>query len=326
MIDTLMAFWNQNRRKRVAQILLTFFLSCISISLLFVAMGLPGWSHTHLPGSITRKTGGDSNTGGGAATTPTVIIQITQGPETKPTSTVAVPRQLSPTPSSNVTSCTTATAQTIANATTYPKAAIPQATPSASASQGATPVAHKGTTPTPGVTHATPTPLPSPTASPMPTTVPTATSTVTPTASPTVTVTVTVTSTATVTPTVTTTATPSVSPTTTPGSTPATTPTGTTLHGTPPHVPGQQQSGGGPINMGTPVSASPVPGLTPTGATQQTGGGWISTCNGNDIGMATGADVVAILWQHIWLILAASLAFTTLFYGLIWSVKRKRVP
>ena len=36
MIDTLMALWNQDRRKRGMQVILTFFLMCISISLLFV--------------------------------------------------------------------------------------------------------------------------------------------------------------------------------------------------------------------------------------------------------------------------------------------------
>ncbi len=39
MIDTLMALWNQDRRKRVVQVVLTFFLMCIGISLLCV---LPG--------------------------------------------------------------------------------------------------------------------------------------------------------------------------------------------------------------------------------------------------------------------------------------------
>ncbi len=36
MIDTLMALWNQDRRKRARQVILTFFLMCIGISLLFV--------------------------------------------------------------------------------------------------------------------------------------------------------------------------------------------------------------------------------------------------------------------------------------------------
>lgn len=38
MIDTLMALWNQDRRKRAAQAILTFFLMCIGISLLLVIM------------------------------------------------------------------------------------------------------------------------------------------------------------------------------------------------------------------------------------------------------------------------------------------------
>ena len=36
MIDTLMALWNQDRRKRARQVVLTFLLMCIGISLLFV--------------------------------------------------------------------------------------------------------------------------------------------------------------------------------------------------------------------------------------------------------------------------------------------------
>ena len=36
MLDTLMALWNQDRRKRAGQAILTFFLMCIGISLLFV--------------------------------------------------------------------------------------------------------------------------------------------------------------------------------------------------------------------------------------------------------------------------------------------------
>ncbi len=36
MIDTLMALWNQDRRKRAGQVILTFLLMCIGISLLFV--------------------------------------------------------------------------------------------------------------------------------------------------------------------------------------------------------------------------------------------------------------------------------------------------
>jgi len=91
-------------------------------------------------------------------------------------------------------------------------------------------------------------------------------------------------------------------------------------------MPSQQQSGGGPVNLGgTPISASPVPGLTPTTGTQHIGGGWISACNGNDIGMVAGAAIVSILWQHLWLILAASLACTTLFYGIVWRMNKKRL-
>ena len=116
MIDTLMAFWNQNRRRRAAQLLLAFFLMCISISLLFVAMSLPQWSHTHPQGSMTGRAGNKGNIGAGTgATTPTAIVQITQEPEMTPTSTVIVPGQITPTPAGGASSCTTPNAQGNAN-------------------------------------------------------------------------------------------------------------------------------------------------------------------------------------------------------------------
>lgn len=300
MIDTLMAFWNQNRRKRAAQVMLTFFLMCISISLLFVAMGLPQWSHTHHQGGVTGRTG--NNTGGIAATTPTVVVQITQWPLVTPTSTIIVPSQVTPTPSSGPSSCTTPIAQGNANATTYPNAILQQATPDTLITRSASPVIRTAATLTPGtqgVASTTPTVMPSP--------VPTFTGTPDATA----------TSTSTGTATATTTSTPT--------GTPTVTPTSTALNGTPPHMPSQQQSGGGPINLGTPISASPVPGLTPTTGTQHIGGGWISACNGNDIGMLAGANVLSILWQHMWLILAASLACTALFSAIVYRINRKRL-
>ncbi len=45
MIDTLMALWNQNRKKRGIQVVLTFFVMCISISLLFVITTQSAQSH-----------------------------------------------------------------------------------------------------------------------------------------------------------------------------------------------------------------------------------------------------------------------------------------
>ena len=291
-----MAFWNQNRRKRAAQVLLTFFLMCISISLLFVAMSLPQWSHTHPQSSITGNAGnietGAGRRGSARATTPTVVVQITQGPQTKPTGTVIVPSQVTPTPSSSASSCTTPDAQVNVNGTTSTNIALLRTTPYAPN----TPIA-QNTSP---VVHSTATP--SATTTPVPTTV--ATATITPTA------------TQQVTPTETATATPSV--------TPATTPTVTGASETPPPVSPQQQDGGGPLNDGTPVSASPVPGSTPPGSTQHIGGGWISACNGNDIGMIAGANVVEVVWQHLWLILGASLMCTALFYGILWHVNKNR--
>ena len=247
MIDTLMAFWNQNRRRRAGQVLLTFFLMCISISLLFVAMSLPQWSHTHPQGSITGKAGNKGSIEAGARVTPpTVVVQITQGPQTKPTSTVIVPSQATPTPSGSASSCTTPDAQVNVNATTSTNVAPLQVTPyvpKMPTTQATSPIVHSSTTPTP-----------------LPTTV----------------ATVTVEATATSTPSASPTATQPITPTATETATPATTPTVTGTNGTPPPVSPQQQDGGGPLNDGTPVSASPVPGSTPPGSTQHIGGGWIS--------------------------------------------------
>ena len=304
MIDTLMAFWNQNRRRRAAQLLLTFFLMCISISLLFVAMSLPQWSHTHPKGSVTGRAG-DKGSMGAGVTTPTAIVQITQEPEMTPTSTVIVPSQITPTPAGGASSCTTPDAQVNVNnssATTSTGVASQQApvnTSDTPVSHTPSPVTHSPITPTPGTTgvvHSTPTAIPTMIAKG--TLNATATTTAaTPTVSPTVT--------RPVTPTATVTAIPTVQPATT-----ATQTSGSPL------IPAHQQ-GGGPLNTGTPISASPVPGSTPPGATQHIGGGWISTCTGNDIGMVAGANIVAILWQHLWLILGASLLCTVLFYAIV---------
>lgn len=308
-----MAFWNQNRRRRAAQVLLTFFLMCISISLLFVAISLPQWSHTHPQGSVTGRAGNKG--GAGVETTPTVIVQITQGPETKPTTTVVVPGQITPTPAAGTSSCTTPDAQVNVNTTTYSNAASPQPTAKIAntpVSQRPSPVTHKAVTSTPGTQAETSTtPTPSATAIASPTTQPTITVDATATGTPVSTQPVesTPTGTATISPTMTSTV----------SSTPTSTDSGT--GGTPPRMPAQEQSGGGPINLGTPVSASPVPGITPTGTTQHIGGGWISPCNSNDIGMATGANIMAILWQHVWLILGASLACTALFYIMVRRIR-----
>ena len=255
MIDTLMAFWNQNRRRRAAQVLLTFFLMCISISLLFVVMSLPQWSHTHPQNSITGRAGNKGSIGTGVegvgkvgkvgkvgATTPTVIVQITQGPQVKPTSTIIVPSQATPTPVGGTSSCTTPDTQVNFNATIN------------TASQYT-----EGNTVTPAETAIIST------------------------------------------------------------GTPVTTVTTSTATNGMPLIPAQQQ-GGGPINSGTPVSASPVPG-----STQHIGGGWISACNGNDIGMIGGANIVSVIWQNIWLILGVSLACTALFYGIVWYMNKNRL-
>ncbi len=295
MIDTLMAFWNQNRRRRATQLLLTFFLMCISISLLFVAMSLPQWSHTQPQGNMTRRTGNKGSIGAGAGTTtPAVTVQITQEPETTPTSTVIVPGQITPTPAGGASSCTTPDAQINVNASI--NTTSQQASVNTPVSQTPSPVTRNPLTPKPGtkgVAQTTPVTIPTMIAKG----IVNATATTTPTVSPT--------PSQPVTPTVTATAMPHVTPITT-----ATQTSGAPL------IPAQQQ-GGGPLNTGTPISASPVPGSTPPGATQHIGGGWISSCNSNDIGMIAGANIVAILWQHLWLILGISLLCTAIFYAIV---------
>jgi hypothetical protein len=101
MIDTLMAFWNQNRRKRATQVLLTFFLMCISTSLLFVIVGVPQWSHPTQRTLTTRKLA--SNVGDTPVTTPTVVVHSTLGPQTSPTTTVVVPSQATAQPTAQPT-------------------------------------------------------------------------------------------------------------------------------------------------------------------------------------------------------------------------------
>lgn len=278
MIDTLMAFWNQDRRKRARQALLTFFLMCISISLLFVVMGLPQWSHKQPQGNGTGRAGG---TGGTATTQPTVIVQVTQVTTAIPTSTITVPRQFTRTPSSNPSTCSSPQAQM--KAAFYRNTITQQATPNIPTSQH--PIVYTNATPTHG-TQRTAHETPTPSLSPSPTIVPTIVTATTP--------------------------------------TPSMVPTGTTSHGTPPHKPGQLQ-GGGPINTGTPISASPVPTPISTGGTQHIGGGWTSACNSNDIGAVTGPYMVSFLWQNLWSILGASLICTVLFYGVIWSICRRRM-
>jgi len=88
MIDTLMALWNQDRRKRARQVILTFFLMCIGISLLFVIM------HRSLESQHQQTSSGNVN-----PTVPTFGSTVV--PDVTPTVSVVIGTQ--PTPGATTT-------------------------------------------------------------------------------------------------------------------------------------------------------------------------------------------------------------------------------
>ncbi len=132
MIDTFMALWNQDRRKRAVQVILTFFLMCIGISLLFILTNRAILSqHQHQKASL-------------GSTNPTVpTFGNTVVPNLTPTISVAVGTQ--PTPGTTTTQPTQ-----VATNTTQPTSVATTTQPTQVATTQPTP----GTTmqPTPGAT------------------------------------------------------------------------------------------------------------------------------------------------------------------------------
>lgn len=121
MIDTLMALWNQDRRKRVIQVLLTFFLMCISISLLFVLVGRPTQSrHQNQRAAVGTATVPSFGNTVVPNLTPTMSVvvgaQPTPAPTTQPTS--APTTQPTPAPTTQ-TPCSTTPSGATSNGVTF---------------------------------------------------------------------------------------------------------------------------------------------------------------------------------------------------------------
>ncbi len=99
MLETLMALWNQNRRKRARQILLTFLLMCIGTSLLLVLTNKPAESQhqsVQIPGQPTVPVFGSTVI---PNTTPTISVTIAtqQTPITTTPQPSAVAKSVQPT-------------------------------------------------------------------------------------------------------------------------------------------------------------------------------------------------------------------------------------
>ena len=79
MIDTLMALWNQDRRKRAGQVILTFLLMCIGISLLFVITNKSAQSQQQFQQASLRQANPTVPTFGSTVVpdlTPTVSVVV----------------------------------------------------------------------------------------------------------------------------------------------------------------------------------------------------------------------------------------------------------
>lgn len=108
MIDTLMALWNQDRRKRAGQVILTFLLMCIGISLLFVITNRPVQSKQQSQQTSLRRVNPTVPTFGNTVVpdlTPVVSVvvgtQLTPVvPRTQPTPTLTT---IQPTPIATTT-------------------------------------------------------------------------------------------------------------------------------------------------------------------------------------------------------------------------------
>lgn len=132
MIDTLMALWNQDRRKRAMQIVLTFLLMCIGISLLFVITDRSVESqHQH-----QKASQGDAN--------PTIPpFGNTVVPNLTPTVSVVVGTQTTPVATTQPTPIAT---------TTQPCAATPTSATSRTSSLYANILVQQTASPTPTLT------------------------------------------------------------------------------------------------------------------------------------------------------------------------------
>ena len=99
MLDTLMALWNQDRRKRAGQAILTFFLMCIGISLLFVISSKSAESqHQQQKVSLSRANPTVPTFGSTVVPdlTPTVSVVVGTIPKPVATTTGAPPCSTTP--------------------------------------------------------------------------------------------------------------------------------------------------------------------------------------------------------------------------------------
>jgi hypothetical protein len=152
MIDTLMALWNQDRRKRAVQVILTFFVMCISISLLFVIAGRPAESqHQNQKASIASSNANPTVPTFGSTVVPelTPTISVVVGTQPKSIST-------SPSPSASSTSstsCNSASAGTTRQTSAlYADVTVLQtASPTPGATPGVTPTPHASGTAKPNI-------------------------------------------------------------------------------------------------------------------------------------------------------------------------------
>ena len=322
MVETMMALWNWGVSGRLIVMAVTFFCTCISISLLFVtvgsawgslfAHGRPGGGETHMVDSVLITVTAPTFVATEVATSP---VEAT--PAITPNPCLASPTgSHGYTPQVDVTRSSGRSSDPTARATVTP--------------------AHRQKTATPGVTV---TPEPSPTPSPtLPAVTPTVT--VTPTAISTPTVTVTNTPTVGITPTDTSTpgATPPVTPAVTPAVTPVVTPTSVptigivpTVTATPnvtptvtapassptvmtsvtPGIGSRNGHGGGPLTPGTPSS----------GNNNQPGQG---NCLSDNLATSGEGAVLSLLQNFLWIILVSSLLGTALFCAQMCRITRRR--
>ena len=100
MIDTLMALWNQDRRKRAIQVILTFFLLCISISVLFVLLKPAQSQHQDQKATVSTATVPSFGNTVVPNLTPTMSVVVGTQPTPSPTT------QLTPAPTTQ-TPCST---------------------------------------------------------------------------------------------------------------------------------------------------------------------------------------------------------------------------
>lgn len=137
MIDTLMALWNRNSRKKILTVLFAFFLICISIPLLVPVVGSPALLKMRLRGSTQNTyksiTGAANLTAtappgatAGVLLTPTAIVPrtvVTQAPTAAAAAPAVVPTATSTTPvcSTTPTNVTNAFGGSLAQPTIHPQ-------------------------------------------------------------------------------------------------------------------------------------------------------------------------------------------------------------